>query len=293
MPRHPRASATKSISLLTLIGSLLATSALAATSMEDDPINLVEPYETVEGKQEAPCPSANESLVVVGFGQSNGSNHLLPRREDTTGAVYNFYQGKCYTATDPMLGATGTGGSIWVPLGQRMAALTHKNIVISTFGVGGSTIQRWEDRTDLGARMDANLTALKQVYPQVDYFLWVQGESDVDGNAPAYGRTLARVAALTKQYFPHSLFGASSTSFCADRMSDAITQTQKEIATTTPGMFWLGDTDQFRSAEYRRDNCHLSERGGDAVVGEFMKYLTPKLETIRLGGEHTGSASGV
>lgn len=238
----------------------------------------ITPYDDADSKTAVPCPDAKDALVVVAFGQSNSSNHLQPRMADTTNQVYNFYQGKCYIASDPMLGASGRGGSIWVPMGQKLAAATHKKIVISSFGIGGSTIQRWEYPKDLGGHMARNLAAVRDVYPHIDYFLWIQGESDVDDNAPAYGATLLRLIEVTKKWFPDSQFGISSTSFCADRMNTDITDKQKEIATTTPGVFWLGDTDQFRSAGYRRDNCHFDAKGTEAVVDEFMKHMMPLLK---------------
>ena len=241
-------------------------------------IDVVAPYDAPRDHLAVPCPSAADALVIVAFGQSNGANHGTPRLSDDSGQVYNYYQGKCYKAADPMLGATGRGGSIWVPFGQQLAQLTGKKIVFSTFGVGGSTIQRWEDPKDLGARMDSNLKALQTTYPTIAYFLWIQGESEAEGTVPAYGKALEHVAQIAWSYYPETPFGVSSTSFCMDTMNSALAAEQKRIATTTKGFFWLGDTDQFRSAGYRRDNCHFNAGGTKAVVDEFITHITPLLK---------------
>lgn len=77
-------------------------------------------------KEEANCPDNSNAIVMVAFGQSNSANYEGERHESKSDAIVNFYNGKCYKAKDPMLGATGRFGSIWIPLATEISKRTEK-----------------------------------------------------------------------------------------------------------------------------------------------------------------------
>jgi len=64
----------------------------------------------------------NPSVLRI-IGQSNGGNHGETRHVARQ-AVFNFnaLDGLCYQACDPLLGATGDGGSPWCILGDALIA---------------------------------------------------------------------------------------------------------------------------------------------------------------------------
>jgi hypothetical protein len=216
------------------------------------------------------CPKVNDSVIVVAFGQSNSANYAGQRYESKNNSVVNFYNGSCYVAKDPMLGATGNAGSIWIPFGKKLTQKTGKKVVLVTFGVGGTSINRWTDSNDLGGFMDVNLSELKSTYGYVNYFLWVQGESDKGLDSSKYESQLASLIKKTKMYFPSSKFMLSATTYCGGSDDSAINATQKNISNKLPNVFLLGDTDKYTSSIYRYDDCHFSGLGVEAIASEFL-----------------------
>jgi hypothetical protein len=71
-------------------------------------------------RTEVPISSVHSGRIMVAlvFGQSNSANSGETPYKSRQG-VYNFYKGKLYRAQDPLLGATGDGGSVWTRLGNN------------------------------------------------------------------------------------------------------------------------------------------------------------------------------
>ena len=79
----------------------------------------VHAYVDVSNKSEVSCPVEDDAYIIIGFGQSNSANYAGHRFEINKDIV-NFYNGKCYVANDPLLGATGRSGSVWIPLSEQL-----------------------------------------------------------------------------------------------------------------------------------------------------------------------------
>jgi len=123
------------------------------------------------------CPSPENSIVVIGFGQSNSANHAGHRFRSESLDVVNFFNGKCYEAADPLLGATGRSGSVWIPFADRLHGL-GKTVVLATIGVGGSRVESWIDPRDLKPYYIESIQSLRKTFPNPDYAIWIQGESE-------------------------------------------------------------------------------------------------------------------
>lgn len=113
-------------------------------------------------KSEVSCPKVDDAYVIVGFGQSNSANSAGHRFE-TNKDIVNFYNGKCYVAIDPLLGATGRGGSVWIPLSEALN-INDKTIVLSTFGVGGTKVSDWLNDEYLMPFYKENIEVLNNFY---------------------------------------------------------------------------------------------------------------------------------
>lgn len=232
--------------------------------------HLPDVFRDTSNKVKTECPNINDSIIVVAFGQSNSANHAGQRFESKNNSVVNFYNGSCYVAKDPMLGATGNAGSIWIPFGQKLTQKSGKKVVLVTFGVGGTSINRWTDSKDLGGFMDLNLSELKSTYGSVNYFLWVQGEADKGIDPSKYEFQLASLIKKTKTYFPGSKFMLSATTYCEGTDDSAINAIQKNISNKFPAVSCLGDTDKYTNSIYRYDDCHFSGLGVEAIASEFL-----------------------
>ena len=61
-------------------------------------------------------------MVALVFGQSQAANVV---REQFVGGghVFNYFRGRCYAATDPLLGTGGDGGNVWTLIGTELVQL--------------------------------------------------------------------------------------------------------------------------------------------------------------------------
>jgi len=247
----------------------LITNAMAGTD--------ISPYQDLHGKHQVACPKPQDAIVIAAFGQSNGSNWEEVRHEHYGNNVYNYYKGQCYIASDPMLGADGTRGSIWVPFAEKVVASTHKKVVIAPFGIGSTSVAEWADsNSKLNQFGQQNMNDIAQTYPNVNAFFWIQGEQDRGSNGDGYEANLKTIIQRTHQQFPKATFFISATTYCAQKNNRIIHDIQTRVATNTPGVKLLGDTDLYTEKMYRYDDCHLSVKGIDAVTSDFAKNFLEK-----------------
>lgn len=218
-----------------------------------------------QGREEmAPPVITPRSLVIFAFGQSNAANSGGERYQSVAGRVSNYYAGKFYQAVDPLLGATGLGGSVWV----RMAnILIDRNgadaIVIMSAGVGSTSVADWAEGGKLHKMLLDRLAAVPPHMPVTD-FLWHQGESDNPRTNRAgfseYERDMRHIIALTKQRFPQSNFMLAVATRTIDAAPAPELQAIQRKLATIPGVFLGPDTDTI-GPEYRHDGTHFSGRG--------------------------------
>jgi len=84
-------------------------------------------------KTEVPCPaSSDKTAVFLVIGQSNAANHaekkFTTRHPDR---VFNFFDDSCFTASSPLLGATGEDGEFITLLADKIIdSKTYDRVVI-------------------------------------------------------------------------------------------------------------------------------------------------------------------
>ena len=84
-------------------------------------VNLpISSFDRLENKTELNCPSPEDSIVIIAFGQSNSANNASHTYPKNSNNILNFYKGKCFIAKDPLLGATGNRGNIWIPVSTKI-----------------------------------------------------------------------------------------------------------------------------------------------------------------------------
>jgi len=74
-------------------------------------------------KVEVGCPKAGDgkTAVLLIIGQSNSGNYAGQRYRSEHGEqVINFFAGRCYLASSPLLGASGIGGESFTLLANKM-----------------------------------------------------------------------------------------------------------------------------------------------------------------------------
>jgi Carbohydrate esterase, sialic acid-specific acetylesterase len=141
--------------------------------------------DNASGRLPVACPPAgNRTMVALIFGQSHAANVVKERFVGDI-KVFNYFQGHCYRAADPLLGTDNGGGNVWTLVGNELVRQRlYDAVVLVTIGVSGSYIGQWAP----GGRLHAHLLeAANSVGPGLSFtHVFVQqGESDLMAGTPA------------------------------------------------------------------------------------------------------------
>jgi hypothetical protein len=208
-----------------------------------------------------------DPAVFLILGQSNGGNHG-ETRHDATQAGFNFnpFDGMCYRACDPLLGATGDGGSPWCPLADALITRGFAaSILLAPLCVGGATVAEWAPGGPYHHRMTYALAKLRQAGFWPSHVLWHQGEADAlyGTTADAYARSFrALVESLRRADVRAPVFVATASYFAvpdgyAARQA-VIQDAQRSVIDVGAGILPGPDTDVIKD---RYDGCHMGDAG--------------------------------
>lgn len=245
-------------------------------------------YSNLKGKIEVDCPAqSSSSAVILVLGQSNSANHSerkfvtqFPRR------VINFYQGKCYKAQSPLLGASGLEGEYLTPMGDALIESGgFQNVIIINTSIGGSKVGDWISSGRLAKRLKITLNSLKLKY-EVTNIIWHQGESDFTSNTSFddYRSSFKSLENSLQQNGVTAPILIVTSTICGYNSNwtakNPVSLAQKSLIDGR--LIFLGlDADATLGIKDRRPqspsqepNCHLSERGQSVVSKAIAKKIT-------------------
>ncbi len=234
------------------------------------------------GKQPIPCPAQTERTWVLFIsGQSNSANHAGQRHASRHGdQVLNYFDGQCYLAQSPLLGATGLEGESWTLLGNlAIEQGLADRVIISTNGVGGSSIEQWQSNPPFYQGMQRALDNLQKTY-HVTHMLWHQGETDFIKQMPAaeYQQHFTAVLDALRQRGMNAPVYISITSQCwmnpLWREDNAIRTAQKSLIANTWNARAGVDTDLLLNELDRFDNCHFGGTGQEKFAKNWLEFLS-------------------
>ena len=223
-------------------------------------------------KNEVGCPKqTDKTMVAVVFGQSIAANSGGQRYTGKPNVV-NFFGGRCFEASDPLLGNEGIQGTVWTPMANQLGE-HYDAVVLIPMALGGSRISEWVGRLD--GMLTRNLLAARQSGYGVTHFLWMQGPSDANETRPeAYSAALERLIAKTKEGFPQSKFYVALATYCEPGAEDErIRQAQRKAVDPARNIFEGPNTDLLVAAEDRRDGCHFSGTGQEKIARAWRDIL--------------------
>lgn len=215
-----------------------------------------------QGKIEIPTPSKSKNrLVAFAFGQSNSANHGGEKFISQDPRILNFWDGKFYQASDPLLGASGTSGSVWTAVGHQLISykLTDQFVIVSA-GITRTSAQEWANGGRLHPMFLRRLQELKRLGLEVNHFYWHQGETDYGTPPEIYRSKLVQIIATTKRYFPNSKFFVAQASMCKTMPSSPDLLRVQSALALEPGVYPGPNTDTINRDD-RFDDCHFSGRG--------------------------------
>jgi hypothetical protein len=237
-------------------------------------------------KDEIECPRQTEKTwVILIAGQSNAANSGGQRYAGKQNVI-NYFGGKCYQATSPLLGATGILGDSWTPLGNKLvdAHLADQVILIAT-AISGTSIMRWQPGADMNEMLQSVLRDASKHY-KITHILWEQGAADL-GNLTEeqYVQMFTSLVDSIRRTGTEAPVYVSVSTRC--ELTDfpwtpnnPIAAAQKEIADSGKGIFPGVDSDALLGPLDRMDDCHLARSGQEKMSDAWVKVLSASANAI-------------
>lgn len=218
-----------------------------------------------EGREEVSCWGiAHDAAVILLMGQSNAANYAgTPYKPVQPVFNFNWANGRCYRAQDPLLGATGTGGSVWSRLGDALIESGRfKEVLLIPIAVGGSSVRDWAGEKGPAARAVRAAHELERYGLKITHVLWHQGEADYEMHKEVYERLFVRMTEYIRSNGVDAPVFVATTSICNNYGSDQVREAQQELPFRLANVYAGPDTDAIDSIFDRADNlCHFSDRG--------------------------------
>jgi hypothetical protein len=243
------------------------------------------------GKIQVDCPvQTRDTGVLLILGQSNAANHA--RKKFTTqypNNVVNYFEGKCYVASSPLLGATAEGGEFITPLADQLISNgTYRNIVVIAAAVAASPISRWVRHGDLNESLIALIKDVQTKF-QITEVIWHQGEADasplLSTTAKVYVSSFhSLVDTLSERKVRAPIFVSIATRWCnagANWTEGNPVATGQRLLIDNQRIFLGADTDKLVELKDRYDTCHFSESGQTKTAEAFADSIRAiKKQTI-------------
>jgi Carbohydrate esterase, sialic acid-specific acetylesterase len=222
-------------------------------------------FSDTKGREAISCWSIEpDAAIILALGQSNAGNYGETRYRPVQPVInFNWADGKCYRAEDPLLGSTGDRGSVWTRLGDALIeSKRFRQVVIVPVGVGGSSVRDWAGPHGPAQRAVKAQEALARVGLHVTYVLWHQGEADYEMHKDVYSRLFARMTEYIRSHGINAPVFVATATVCNNTGAAQIREAQRELPYRLANVYAGPDTDALDSIYDRRDNlCHFSDRG--------------------------------
>jgi hypothetical protein len=210
---------------------------------------------------------AERSATIVVVGQSNAANFAAGRYTAGPNVVnFNIYDGRCYPAVDPLIGASGDSGHFATRLGDFLIERgLAKHVTLAPIGMGNTRIEDWSSSGVFNYRILVLIRRLYEAHLKPDLILWQQGEGNREDNDPGgirYRDNLIDVVTTFRRYGIDAPFMIALCTLCRGHHPNAAFIRTGQLRAVNPqlGTFLGPDTDQIGS-EDRYDGCHMSESG--------------------------------
>lgn len=232
--------------------------------------NLDARYAYFENKNIVNCPQ--NSTVILISGQSNAANFLKTSKKYKN-KHFNYFDGKCYNLSNPVLGAEGEMSSLTPAIASKLNS--SSKIIFFTSGRGGITINHANN--DNKVFINYNKKALDDLEKNnniLKFFVWIQGESDT-GNSKYYlDNFMSMFNNITKDLINKDNINLiiTQTSRCFDKDDPKLRKVQKKISMIRNKSIQVINTDKLGN-EFRYDKCHYNQQGIEKISFDISKII--------------------
>lgn len=217
--------------------------------------------------------------VILAIGASNIANEGDPAgRHEPAKAVYNFnfLDGKCYVARDPLLGATLDRSNVLTRLGDLLVARgAYDRVLLAPGGHSGTYAAEWAPEGAMYNRLRGVLRALRRADLNVTHILWQQGEAEasqprneVRGWADSFTAFVDAVRAL---HVDAPIYVARCT-ICCCGPSESVRAAQAAVVNPARSILAGPDLDTI-GPDQRWDGCHFAISGLDRAASLWFDAL--------------------
>jgi len=211
-------------------------------------------------------------LLVVGQSISaNCNQHMFLGG----GGIFQIDRsGKLKPASDPFDWADCGGGSMWIPLGEKLIASGMADkVVFMPIGVAGVKASDWNPGGKAFGKLNDALAVIKYNQIKFDYAFWHQGSSDINSNPDLYMGNLSRAVKFIAVNAKIDKWIIAQHSSCFGNSDAGIAKIQRDYATEYIFNRFPGpDTNQLGN-EYRFDECHLNKKGQEKMAQLWFDSL--------------------
>jgi hypothetical protein len=248
-----------------------------------------------KGRTEVSCrvfQDDSRTAVILAMGASNIANEGDPKGcyVPTTGVYnFNFLDGRCYIAKDPLLGASLDRSNLLTRLGDRIVLSgSYDRVLLIPIAHGGTFIEEWAPGGRMHARLRRTIKLLGRARIKLTHILWQQGEAEAnrecaDPDGILWVLNFSKIAHAIRAKGINAPIYVARCTVCHGSPCDIIRKAQADVIQPNQGIFAGPDLDTIGN-DQRWDGCHFSGHGMDiaadlwyaAIVKDPVTYL-PKV----------------
>jgi hypothetical protein len=235
----------------------------------------------VPEKKQVPCPRQKKrTAVILTFGQSNSANFAVqPYKSEHGRRVLNLFEGRCYIASSPLLGANGTWGESWTLLGNLLIQnRVFDNVIIVATGIGATSVAQWAEGGKLNPLLLETVANVTKAKYKFTHLLWHQGEADTKSTEQDYTqRFLSMLGSLRKQGVNAPIFVSVANANAADSKNWnpdlPVRKAQRNLVDAAVCIYAGVDTDILilKDARYRG---HFNKIGQEKFANSWLTLIT-------------------
>jgi hypothetical protein len=223
----------------------------------------------------------SRTAVVVTLGQSHAANHG-GGQYTATKCVDNFnvYDGSCYHAADPLLGASGEGGNFATRFGDMVIERgLFDRVIIAPIAMGGTRVEQWAEEGLFNRRILALVRRLRDASLTPDFIFWQQGEGNrgvVDPGGHQYRKNLLEVVQTFRRFgvdAPFFIALAGDDFSLGGPAQQYVRLGQLSAIHPELGTYFGPDTNII-GREHYSDSDHLTESGLSLLATMWVDALT-------------------
>jgi len=213
-------------------------------------------------------------MVILTFGQSQAANNGESKYSSKEN-VYNYYNGKFYTAVDPLKGATGKRGSVWTRLGDKIIEQgLCDRVLFVPVAYGASGIESWSPDGQFYSRITNAIDGLRKYNLEVTHMFWSQGSYDSWQHTPEaaenYKAEFMEIVNGIRSYGVTAPIYVSVETYSYGNYDSLIQQAQRDLVNMDAKIYPGPNNDEITE---RWDGVHFSNKGLDKLANLWLDIL--------------------